>query len=56
MPEGDAAALREALIQVRANPGLRADLARRGLERALARYTNRKIAEADLAFFQELAA
>jgi glycosyltransferase involved in cell wall biosynthesis len=54
-PEGDAAALRDALARLMGDAGLRAALARRGRERALAHYTNRKIAEADLAFFEEVA-
>ncbi len=44
-PEGDAAALREALAQLLQNGELRATLARRGRERVLARYTHRHIAE-----------
>jgi glycosyltransferase involved in cell wall biosynthesis len=55
VPEGDVGALRHALASLMDDPARRADLARRGRERALARYTNRKIAEADLKFFEELA-
>jgi glycosyltransferase involved in cell wall biosynthesis len=54
VPEGDAAALRAALLRLADDPGLRADLGRRGRERALARYTNRRIAESACEFFSEL--
>jgi glycosyltransferase involved in cell wall biosynthesis len=54
VPEGDAEALCGALTRLADDASLRADLGRRGRERALAVYTNRKIAEADYQFFEEL--
>jgi glycosyltransferase involved in cell wall biosynthesis len=54
VPEGNAEALCGALTRLADDASLRADLGRRGRERALARYTNRKIAEADHQFFEDL--
>jgi glycosyltransferase involved in cell wall biosynthesis len=44
VPEGDVAALAEALGTLERNPALRSDLARRGRERVLANYTQSAIA------------
>ncbi|MBI3761485.1 MAG: glycosyltransferase [Chloroflexi bacterium] len=54
VPEGDAAALRDGLCRLADDPALRSDLARRGRARALALYTNRRLAESDYEFFKEL--
>jgi glycosyltransferase involved in cell wall biosynthesis len=45
VPEDDAAALRDAIARLLADRQLRAELARRGRARALACYTNQRIAE-----------
>ena len=45
VPEGDAAALREALGRLRSAPVLRQDLAERGRARVLARFTHARVAE-----------
>jgi glycosyltransferase involved in cell wall biosynthesis len=52
VPEGDAAALRDALARVLEDPSLRADLGQRGRERVLARYTHRRIAKQTLAVYR----
>jgi len=53
-PEGDPAALRAALTQMAASPQLRAELGRAGRERVLEHFTNDKIAQQLVAFFQQL--
>ncbi len=45
-PEGDAAALRDALRQLQESPERRSELAARGRQRVLDRYTNARIAQA----------
>ena len=53
--DGDAAALAEQLRQLWQQPEQRARLAARGRERVLARYTQRRVAEATLAVYHSLA-
>jgi len=53
-PEGDAAALRDALARLMASPGERAELARRGRQRVLERYTDARIAEATLEIYRRV--
>jgi glycosyltransferase involved in cell wall biosynthesis len=53
-PEDDAAALAEHLRQLRASPGLRADLARRGLERGLSAHSPACRAARTIGFYREL--
>lgn len=55
-PEGDADRLRDCLLKLMENPELAGELAQRGYHRALAEYTNRAIAQKQLAFYQELLA
>jgi glycosyltransferase involved in cell wall biosynthesis len=55
-PEGDARALRNCLVQLMATPALRADLARRGRERVLARFTQSQVAARTVAVYRELLA
>jgi glycosyltransferase involved in cell wall biosynthesis len=55
-PEGDAEALRAALRRLMQEPTLRAELGRRGRERVLAHYTQKRIAEETYAFYQEVLA
>ena len=52
--ENDAEALRTQLARLLESPGLRADLARRGRERALARYTMRRIADQTVEVYRRL--
>lgn len=54
VPEQDEAAWVERLSEVLENPGLRADLSGRGLERAQTKYSWPVIARQHLAFFEEL--
>jgi glycosyltransferase involved in cell wall biosynthesis len=53
-PEGDAAALAEQLRQLWQQPPQRAALAARGRAQALARYTQRRVAEDTVAFYRRL--
>lgn len=53
-PEGDADRLRDCLLKLMENPELAGELAQRGYHRALAEYTNRAIAQKQLAFYKEL--
>jgi glycosyltransferase involved in cell wall biosynthesis len=55
-PEGDVAALREALIRLRDDAALRAELSARGRARVLAHYTHQRIAEQTAAIYRELLA
>jgi len=55
-PEGDAAALREALRRLMASPDERVALAARGRERVLAHYTHARIAAATHAIHREVLA
>lgn len=53
-PEGDADALRRCLATLIDNPTLRAELARRGRERAISRYAQQRIAEQTYAAWREM--
>jgi glycosyltransferase involved in cell wall biosynthesis len=53
-PEGDAQALAAALARLGADPALRADLARRGRQRVLDRYTQEQVARRTAALYQEV--
>lgn len=53
-PEGDASALRSALCRLRDSPDLRSELGRRGRERVLAHYTQRRVAEETVAFYERV--
>jgi len=53
-PEGDAEALRAHLSRLMADADLRADLARRGRERVLARYTQARVAEETVTFYRDV--
>ncbi|NQT51108.1 glycosyltransferase family 4 protein [bacterium] len=53
-PEGDVAALRDALDRVRQSPDLRAELGTRGRRRVLDHYTDSRIAEATHAIHREV--
>ncbi len=53
-PEGDAAALRAALERLIASDELRTDLARRGRQRVLDRFTHERIAEETVAIYREI--
>ncbi|MFN8534883.1 MAG: glycosyltransferase family 4 protein [Dehalococcoidia bacterium] len=52
-PEGDSAALRERLAALIGAPGMVADLATRGRERVLARFSQARIAEATVALYRQ---
>lgn len=52
--EGNAEELRDCLLRLMENPELAGELAQRGYHRALADYTNRAIAQKQLAFYQQL--
>jgi glycosyltransferase involved in cell wall biosynthesis len=54
VPEGDVTALAGALAQLQASPALRADLGRRGRERALACFTQQTIAAATVAVYRQI--
>ena len=56
VPEGDAAALRDALSRLRADATLRRDLAERGRARALAHFTHARVAEQTYAVYHQLLA
>ena len=53
-PEGDAQALAAALARLGADPALRADLARRGRQRVLDRFTQEQVARRTAALYQEV--
>lgn len=53
-PEGDAAALRNCLERLIEQPDLAADLAERGYQRAIERYTNQALAQQQLAFYKQI--
>ncbi|MDP2726267.1 MAG: glycosyltransferase [Dehalococcoidia bacterium] len=53
-PEGDAEALRNTLAGLMEGPDLRAELGRLGRERVLAGYTQKRVAEATVAFYKEV--
>jgi len=53
-PEGDVERLQVHLSRLVADPGLRAELARRGRERVLARYTQAQVAARTVAFYREM--
>ncbi len=55
-PEGDAAALRDALARLLADPALRHDLAGRGRARVLARFTQAQVAAATYRVYQTVLA
>jgi glycosyltransferase involved in cell wall biosynthesis len=52
-PENDAAALAAHLRALCGSAELRADLARRGRARVLAKYTQQQVAEATVAYYEE---
>jgi glycosyltransferase involved in cell wall biosynthesis len=54
MPEGDAGALAQAIAGLLSDPVRRADLARRGLDRARAEFSTGAAARRHLAFFRDL--
>ncbi|GAB4365386.1 MAG: glycosyltransferase family 4 protein [Elainellaceae cyanobacterium] len=54
-PEGNVAALTDCLLRLINQPELAVDLSKRGYQRAIAQYTNRALAERQLAFYQQLA-
>ncbi|MCC5896610.1 MAG: hormogonium polysaccharide biosynthesis glycosyltransferase HpsO [Phormidium sp. BM_Day4_Bin.17] len=53
-PEGNADGLRDCLLKLMENPEFAGELAQRGYHRALADYTNRAIAQKQLAFYKQL--
>jgi glycosyltransferase involved in cell wall biosynthesis len=53
-PEGQAGTLQAHLARLLADPDLRADLARRGRERVLARYTQAQVAAQTYAVYQAM--
>lgn len=53
-PEGNVETLRDRLRTVMQQPALRADLAQRGYQRVMAHYTNRRLAQQQLAFYHTL--
>lgn len=53
-PEGDAGALRAALGQLRDSPELHADLAQRGRQRVLDRFTHQRIADETVQIYREI--
>ena len=53
-PEGNIEALGNCLGQLMANPDLVKDLANKGYTRAMEKYTNKAVAQKQLAFYQEL--
>ncbi|MDX2099949.1 MAG: hormogonium polysaccharide biosynthesis glycosyltransferase HpsO [Leptolyngbyaceae cyanobacterium bins.59] len=55
-PEKNAEALRDCLHKLMAQPELRTDLAKRGYDRAMTRYTNRALAQELLAFYRAVLA
>jgi glycosyltransferase involved in cell wall biosynthesis len=54
VPEGDPAALADALERLRCDPALYADLSRRGRERAIANFTHEGVAQATVEVYEEL--
>jgi glycosyltransferase involved in cell wall biosynthesis len=55
-PEGDASALADCLQRLIDSPELRAESARRGLERVQAQYTQERIAQRTLEFYRQVMA
>ncbi len=53
-PEGDAQALAAALARLSSDPALRADLARRGRQRVLDRFTQEQVARRTVALYHEV--
>ncbi|NMG58801.1 glycosyltransferase family 4 protein [Geitlerinema sp. P-1104] len=53
-PEGNADELRDCLVRLMENPELAGELAQRGYHQGLADYTNRAIAQKQLAFYKQL--
>ncbi|MCL6648436.1 MAG: glycosyltransferase family 4 protein [Chloroflexi bacterium] len=53
-PEGDVLALRAQLARLLADPALQRDLATRGRERVVAQFTQERVADATLAFYQQV--
>nr|WP_242067555.1 hormogonium polysaccharide biosynthesis glycosyltransferase HpsO [Leptolyngbya sp. FACHB-711] len=53
-PEGNAAALRDRLTQLMAQPELTRSLAQKGYDRAMLHYTNLALAKQQLAFYRQL--
>jgi glycosyltransferase involved in cell wall biosynthesis len=53
-PEGDAEALRNCLQQFMERPELAQQLAQKGYERTMEKYTNQALAKQQLEFYQEL--
>jgi glycosyltransferase involved in cell wall biosynthesis len=53
-PEGDAAALREAIVSLQVNPTRRAELGQAGRTRVLAHFTHDRIAAANVDFFEQV--
>jgi glycosyltransferase involved in cell wall biosynthesis len=53
-PEGDVQALATALARLGSDPALRADLARRGRQRVLDRFTQEQVARRTVALYQEV--
>lgn len=53
-PEGDAAALGDALLELYQNPSRRAELGRLGRERAVERFSHERIARASLTFYEQV--
>jgi len=56
VPEGNVAALTEALQRLQTNPALRAELRLKGRERALARYTQNRVAAETVRVYHEVLA
>lgn len=56
VPEGDASALAAALVRLRDDPALSADLSRRGRARAMTNYTQEQIARETVAFYRQILA
>ena len=54
VPEGNPAALRQAIARLLADSGLRGELARRGRERVLECFTHRRIAEQTVAIYRRV--
>ncbi|MBD2460063.1 glycosyltransferase family 4 protein [Oscillatoria sp. FACHB-1407] len=53
-PEGNAAELRDRLLQLMSQPDLSVELAKRGYDRAMSLYTNKAIAQQQLDFYKSL--
>lgn len=53
-PEGNVTALRDCILQLMQQPDLATELAQRGYDRAMTRYTNRALARELLAFYRQI--